>query len=147
MMRAPSHAEISLAERGLAQSKHEVCASAVRLRKVLLATLAKPVTLAGIGGAAGVAGFLLTRRFKHLKMNVQQTATQEAPLTATTAATAASTSILGIIFAFVMRYSMQRLPQIALWLMKGSSQTDPAPVVVDTTHLPPPRYRANGTHT
>jgi hypothetical protein len=102
---------------------------------------------AGNGGAAGVAGFLLTRRFKHRKMNVQQTATQEAPLTATTAATAASTSILGIIFAFVMRYSMQRLPQIALWLMKGSSQTDPAPVVVDTTHLPPPRYRANGTHT
>jgi hypothetical protein len=31
--------------------------------------------------------------------------------------------------------------------MKGASETDPAPVVVDTTHLPPPRYRANGTHT
>ncbi len=146
MMRAPSHAEISLAERGLAQSKHEVCASAVRLRKVFYATLAKPVTLAGIAGVAGVAGFLLTWRFKHPVVKVQQTSPPEAPSTATTAATAASTSILGVIFAFVMRYSMQRLPQIASWLMKGTSETGPTPAGVDTTHLPPPGYRENGTH-
>lgn len=140
MMRAPSHAEISLAERRLAQSKHEVGASAVRLRKAFRATLAKPVTLAGIAGAAGVASFLLIRRFKHPVANVQQTATHEAPSTVTTAVTSASASILGIILAFVMRYSMRRLLQIALGLIKGANKTGPAPAGEDTTHIAPPSY-------
>ncbi len=149
MMRAPSPAAISLAEQHLAHSKREVRASAARLRSALRATLARPTTLAGVAGTAGIAGFLLARRSKQrpVPVRVEQTSAAEAPSTATTAVTAAaaSTSIVGIIVAFAMRYAMQHLPQIAYGMWKARIQGGGVQPGVGTPRYPPPRYRSTGT--
>jgi len=132
VIHAPSSHEILLAEQRLMQARREVAADAVRLQTAVRATLAKPSTLLGVAGAAGVAGYLIFRRPR---------AVRAAPSDAATGAVA-STSVAGIVVAFAMRYAMQRLPGIGLQLIeramhRGGSAAGP----ID----PRTSYRSAGT--
>lgn len=134
MIRGPSHHEILLAEQRLMQARRETAADAVRLQTAVRATLARPSTLLGVAGAAGVAGYLTFRRSR---VRVEHTAPSGAATTEV-----ASTSLAGIIVAFAMRYAMQRLPGIGLQLIeramrRGGSAAGP----ID----PRTAYRSAGT--
>jgi hypothetical protein len=101
MMRAPGLAAIHAAELRVAQSERNTRDSLRRVRVAFRAALVRPATLALIAGAAGLAGFWLARR--------RQPPPQA---TASTAGVAATTSAVGLVLAFVVRYGMQRLPSI-----------------------------------
>ena len=126
MMRLPSDTEILLAETRLTQSKHDIDTSIVRLREELHTGLSKPAALVGVAGVAGGMGFLLARRFSSPTAKTASAHQQHnAPSAASTPAKS-SVSIMQLIFPFVLRYSLQRLPQIASWLTKQNSEQAPA---------------------
>jgi hypothetical protein len=130
MIRAPTNHEILLAEQNLMRSRRELAAGRQRLGTAFRNALAKPSTLLGVGLAAGAAGYFLFRRppvagavsrldrwpalrdkLSELRAHLPSFGGPSSTATAATAA-AASTSVMGIVLAFAMRYAMQRLPAI-----------------------------------
>ena len=137
-LRAPSDQEIERAEGRLTAARRDLAASRVRAKAALRAALVKPGILLGVALAAGAAGYFLFRRQAQVEVARSWlsrwpalSARWEAmrahlpslggPSSTTTAATAAgATSLAGIIFAFAMRYAMQRLPRIGLRLVEDA---------------------------
>lgn len=114
MMRAPTRAAIYAAELKVAQAKRDARDSTSRVRVALRATLARPTTLALIAAAGGLYGFWLARR-------PQPTATKTPTSTSASTSTAvATTSVAGVVLAFIVRYVMQHLPFILrqLWAVR-----------------------------
>lgn len=103
MMRAPGLAAIHAADLRVAQAQRSSRDSLRRVRVAFRAALVRPSTLALVAGAAGLAGFWLARR---------QQPQPQPQATASTAGVAATTSAVGLVLAFVVRYGMQRLPFI-----------------------------------
>lgn len=101
MMRAPTLAAIYAAELKVAQSKRNTRDSLRRARVALRATLARPSTLALVAGAAGLFGFWLARR-----------PLPQAKSSAAGVGVITTTSAVGLVVAFIVRYGMQRLPFI-----------------------------------
>ena len=101
MMRAPTLAAIYAAELRVAQSKGNTRDSLRRVRVAFRATLARPSTLALVAGAAGLFGFWLARRPQPQATSPSDGAT-----------VAPTTSVAGLVLAFIVRYAMQRLPFI-----------------------------------
>ena len=118
-MRGPTDAEIKSAEERLMRARREVLARSLRVKIAGRAALVKPVTLLGVAGAAGIAGYLMFRR--PVAVEVPRWSFRRQPTTASTATTAAaSTSIAGLVVAFAMRYAMQRLPGIGIKLVEDT---------------------------
>ena len=101
MMRAPTLAAIYAAELRVAQSKRNTRDSLRRVRVAFRATLARPSTLALVAGAAGLFGFWLARRPQPQATSPSDGAT-----------VAPTTSVAGLVLAFIVRYAMQLLPFI-----------------------------------
>lgn len=101
MIRAPTRAAIHAAELRVVEAKQSTRDSLCRARGALRAKLARPSTLALTAGAAGVLGFWLARR-------PQPPATSPAA----GAGVVTTTSAVGLVLAFIVRYAMQRLPFI-----------------------------------
>jgi hypothetical protein len=118
MMHAPSDSEILLAEQRFSESRRQVKHSASRARVAFRDTLAKPGTLLGVAGAAGILGYLVFKRPAPEPRNVSH-----APSTSTAPA-AASTSLLGILIAFAMRYAAKELPGIGVGLLQKAMRHD-----------------------
>jgi hypothetical protein len=108
MKRAPTRSEINAAEFNLAQAQQDVIDSLRRLRVAVRETLARPSTLAVVGGAAGLLGFWLARR------------PRGAPAPTDTARQ--KTTARGLILAFATRYAMQRLPHLLSQLWAGRQE-------------------------
>jgi hypothetical protein len=103
MMRAPALAAIHAAELRVAQAERNSRDSLRRVRVAFRAALVRPSTLALVAGAAGLFGFWLARRPQP----------QPQPqATASTAGATATTSAIGLVLAFMVRYGLQRLPNI-----------------------------------
>ena len=116
MTRAPHQNAIYAAELRVAQSRWNTQESLRGVRVAFRATLARPSTLALIAGTAGPVGFCLARQ-------PQSTSAFDG------AAAAKTTSVAGVMLAFIMRYGMQRLPMILqqVWTVwqKRASRIDP----------------------
>lgn len=103
MIRAPDLAEIHAAELRFARSREDTQDGVRRVRAAVRETLTKPSTLAVVGGAAVLSGFLLTRR-KQPRARSRSESPGVAP--------AAATSAAGVVLAFAVRYAVQHLPLI-----------------------------------
>jgi hypothetical protein len=118
MTRAPHQNAIYAAELRVAQSRWNTQESLRGVRVAFRATLARPSTLALIAGTAGPVGFWLARQ-----PQPQSTSAFDG------AAAAKTTSVAGVMLAFIMRYGMQRLPMILqqVWTawQKRASRIDP----------------------
>jgi len=101
MMQAPNRAAIHAAELSVAQCKRNTRDSLRRVRVAFRATLARPVTLTVIVGAAGLFGFWLARRPRPLVTSAPDGV-----------GVVKATSAAGLVLAFLVRYGMQRLPFI-----------------------------------
>lgn len=106
MTRAPTLAAIYAAELRVAQAKRNTRDSLHRGRVAFRAVLVRPSTLALVAVAMGLFGFWLARR-----PQPRATPSSDAVAVATT------TSALGLVLAFIVRYGMQRLPFIlqSIW--------------------------------
>lgn len=102
MKRGPTLAAIYAAELRVVEAKQNTRDSLSRARTALRETVARPSTLMWVVGAAGIGGFLLTRRRRgHAKAAATGVV-----------GTAATTSALGVVMAFIMRYGQPALPYI-----------------------------------
>ena len=101
MMRLPTPTAIYAAELRVAQSRWNTRDSLRRARVALLATLARPSTLALVAGAAGLFGFWLARRPR-----------SPAPSSSEGVPVGKTTSAAGLVLAFLVRYAVQRIPTI-----------------------------------
>jgi hypothetical protein len=111
MTRAPTPAAIYAAELRVAQAKRNTRESLQKANTAFRAALVRPTTLLGVLAASGVVGFFLARRPKKVQVS-------SAP--SETASVAATTSLAGVILAFIVRYVMQRLPFILqrVWALR-----------------------------
>ena len=125
MTRAPTLAAIHAAELRVAQSRRDTTDGVRRARLALQATLARPSTLVFVAGAAGLLGYWLARR-----QPPQRVAPSSEGL-----AIAATTSVAGLVLAFVVRYAMQHLPSVLeqLWAARHPRVT---PVAAPTAKPP-----------
>ncbi len=101
MMRTPDLAAIHAAELRVDQCRRNTRESLRRVRAASRAALARPATLALVAGAAVLFGFWLVRR-----PQPRATSSSDGVAAATT------TSAVGLVLAFIVRYGMQRLPLI-----------------------------------
>lgn len=106
MTRAPSRAAIHAAEMQFLASGHDTRVRLRRLQAAFRSALARPSTLALVGGAAGIAGFCLVRRPR------LRSAASTAGVTV-----AATATLAGLLRAYALRYGMHYLPVILrqLW--------------------------------
>lgn len=122
-MRAPDLAAIHAAELRVAQSSRNARDSLRRARVAFRAALARPSTLALVAGVAGLFGFWVARR-------PQPRPQPQSPATASSAGVAATTSAVGLVLAFVVRYGIQRLPFVLqqVWVarQKRAGRSGPA---------------------
>jgi hypothetical protein len=111
MMNAPTDNEIMLAEQRLSDARRALKEGASRTNTALRSALVEPRTLIGVAGVSGLVGYLIFRT-----RTVRYEYRAGAPSTAATAATAAaaSTSLVGIVMAFAMRYAMQHVSGLGL---------------------------------
>lgn len=115
MMKAPTDNEIMLAEQRISDAKRDFSLARARANEAFQDTLVKPGTLLGVAGVSAALGYFL---FKTPQPAPRTPG--EAPSTTSTAATAAvaSTSMAGLVMAFVMRYAMQQLPGIGMGIVR-----------------------------
>jgi len=132
MMRAPDLAAVHAAELRFAQSREQTRDGVRRVRAAVRATLAKPSTLALVGGAAVLSGFLIARRKRQ-----QDTSPSEG----SSVAPAAATSTAGVVLAFAVRYAMQHLPSLIrqFW---AARQERAASTGAEPSESPPPVVRS-----
>ena len=115
---SPTLAAIYAAELRVAQSNGNTRDSLRRVRVAFRATLARPSTLALVAGAAGLFGFWLARRPQPQATSPSDGAT-----------VAPTTSVAGLVLAFIVRYAMQRLPFILrqVWAARQKRATRVGP--------------------
>src|SRR5471030_3312325 len=99
MMRAPTLAAIYAAEIKVAQFKGNTRDSLRRVPVAFRATLVRPSTLVLAAAAAGLFGFWFVRRPQPKATSASDGAT-----------IAPTTSAVGLLLAFIVRYGMRRLP-------------------------------------
>ena len=118
MMRAPRQTAVYAAELRVAQSRFDTLTGLRRASGAFRAALIRPSTLALIVAAGGLLGFWLVRGRR-----------PQAPYASGPVAVAATTSVAGLVMAFVLRYAAQNIPLILqrVWVaaQKRSSRVDP----------------------
>lgn len=132
MMRRPATAAIEAAELRVAQSRQSIGDSLRRARAAFVANLTRPSTLLLAAGAACLLMWRFARR-------------PRAGTSSDGMSIATTTSVLGVVLALVMRYSMQGLPFIArqVW---ASWRKRAAPTVQVIPQQPITGYSATGVH-
>lgn len=131
-MRAPDLAAIYAAELRVAQSKQDTRDGLRRVRVAFRAALARPSTLALVAGAAGLLGIWLARRPQ-----------PQATSSSAGVAVAATTSAVGLVLAFIVRYGMQHLPLI-LQQVRAAWQSRAARVGPELSKWPATSHSATG---
>jgi len=112
MMRPVDRADIQAAELRVARSRSDTRDSLARVRRAAMTALARPSTLLAVAAVAGLATFFLARRTKPAT-----TASSDG-----VAVTAAKTSAIGLLLAFLLRYALQRLPEVLRYVWRTSQK-------------------------
>lgn len=131
MMRAPTLAEIDVAELRVVQSKRIVRQSVDRTRTAVRQAVTRPSTVALVAVAAGISTFWVARR--------RRPSIGSSPSRSGIAATAA---LAGIVRAFIARYEAQ-VVAYALQQVKATWQKQRSPVRRTVANAPPPPDAAN----
>lgn len=131
-MRRPAMAAIEAAEFRVAQSRQSIGDSLRRARAAFVANLTRPSTLLLAAGAACLLMWRFARR-------------PRAAASPYGLGIATTTSVLGVVLAFAVRYGMQGLPFIArqVW---ASRRKRAAPTVQEIPQPPITGYSATGVH-
>ncbi len=115
MMRMPARAEIDAAERRVVQSRLIAHDRLGLVRVAFRATLARPSTLVMVMAATGVAGFCFARRLRR-------------PSSSAGVRIATTSSVAGVVGAFILQYGMRHLPFLVrqLWAARqtGAARVD-----------------------
>lgn len=99
-MKRPALTEIHAIELRVAQSRANTWTELRRANAALRSLLARPTTLVMVAGAAGVAGFLLTRRQASTRASADAADVNSRPFAA------------GAFLAVIVKYGMQAFPFI-----------------------------------
>jgi hypothetical protein len=127
MIRAPSLTAIYAAELKVALARRNTSDGVGRARLAFRTALARPSTLALVAVASGVLGFWLASRPEPRSKS-----------TTRSAGTAARNSTAGLVLAFLVRFGMQRLPQILaqVWAARRKRATTEAPTIAAPVTAP-----------
>ena len=113
MTRAPTPAAIHDVEARVAQSRRDIGERVRRATVAMRANLARPSMMAVVAGAAGLIAFWMARR--------------HSPRAPSSAGVAGTTSVAGLVGAFVLHYITQQLPFVVRQVRAALEQSSPPP--------------------